>query len=85
MSRNDVLTLSIASPSQLDLRSSLNAASPLYSCVPSGGPLFSDLPHPPYFYSNSIQTFQGARPFPLCRTEVSFSTTSPSKISVPPI
>lgn len=47
---------------------------------------FLALPHPLYFFSHSIQTFQGERPFPLSRTELPFalagrplSTASPSK------
>lgn len=73
-----------------NLRSSPGAASPLYNIwVPLLVVLsFLALPHPPpLFFSHSIQTFQGVRPFPLRRTELPFLlclventvTTSPSK------
>ncbi len=53
------------------------AASPLYSIVPLLVVLsFLALPHPLYFFSHSIQTFQGERPFPLCRTELPFCSAS---------
>lgn len=73
-SKRYLLTLGIVCSSKSDLRSSLSAASPLYNIAPLLVVLsFLDLPHPLYFFSHSIQTFQGARPFPLSRTELPFA------------